>query len=902
MKFINARKFNEINDWIDDDTLEELRDFESGEDNNFEVYDADANEEPMQIYEIEDGDEAARSYLADNYVPIGESLNVSPTNPMEDSLREVDEFRRREEIPEEEVLEEEPLIRKRDEEDEVDESVAEETEIDERVPDFKTTEDAINAAIEEHRVMEIFYVTKGRGSRDEKYYLKRERGLPRENSGGVNIHRIVEPHYMYTPMKGKNPEDNKKIVVTYDRSVRRIRSFVIDNIYKYNFTKNRKTKEDQYFKPRIKRIKPPSGKGIKTMKNTNDKLVKIASTLEEKGLKKSSSIVRDAALALSNFKMAQYVGVQGYWLKNRRCWDNCYRHKRTTQPNTAAQEVWMECWDEYKDSINNSKSTWAKYASVKKAGDDDWDINDPKERERRCPACGKVTNNGDCLNGKCPSKDHNYRLTSVDEKNWNKIFAGKVDKKVSEGLTRPEAIYATIEAESQAYVSKIIEASSDLMTLADTLIESGNEDLGKQMAEMSIEILKEAEIGGQQQNFIGRGVDKVKGFFGGMKGQGNKADVIKKIQNTIERANQLLALLNRSNMPQKAQASSQGFIIEAGKGMRMVEAVLGPHVGKEQTQPGYEKPLKSQQDILNDPNRERPKKTQNPVEIGQGDKDQDGEPDTTDKDDTPPDNQVDTPQAEDAPQGDPTQTDADQDGKSDAEEAQSDTDHDGVTDDKDVDADGDNVEDSKEQGQEQPSLNESYLSLVNDVGALAKEFTGLQAAKDQEVAQYAKGATPLLQNFINNSSALRKLPPGTEQRQSLRGTLEQLATNLQGVLANPGQALQQATQMGNQQLGNQQMSNQTGAIPGTEQVSQAMPNLVATVSKNPQAAQLSQMLQRGKATQPTITWLMGQFEGNGVPFTVSNLQQFTTELSSAFAQKAAMPKAGFVITKKENKK
>ena len=68
----------------------------------------------------------------------------------------------------------------------------------------------------------------------------------------------------------------------------------------------------------------------------------------------------NAEKALSNYKMAQYVGAQGYWLRNRRCWDNCYRQKRTAKPGGSAQEVWMECWDEYREAINNPKSTWAK--------------------------------------------------------------------------------------------------------------------------------------------------------------------------------------------------------------------------------------------------------------------------------------------------------------------------------------------------------------------------------------------------------------------------------------------------------------------------------------------------------------------------------------------------------------
>ena len=151
MKIINARKFNNINDWIDDDTIEEIRGYESREQDNFEVYDAEANEEELPILEIDEDDEGAMGYLADDYVQTGEPLSV-----IDDTLQEADEFRRMQE--EEEGFAEEPVIKTREEEvvDEVDESVAEATEPDTRVPDFATTAQAIQAAIDEHRVMEIF--------------------------------------------------------------------------------------------------------------------------------------------------------------------------------------------------------------------------------------------------------------------------------------------------------------------------------------------------------------------------------------------------------------------------------------------------------------------------------------------------------------------------------------------------------------------------------------------------------------------------------------------------------------------------------------------------------------------------------------------------------------------------
>jgi len=46
-----------------------------------------------------------------------------------------------------------------------------------------------------------------------------------------------------------------------------------------------------------------------------------------------------------------------------------------------------------------------KTANYKKIANDDWDINDPKEREKRCPDCGDLL---PCENRNCSSKQHNY--------------------------------------------------------------------------------------------------------------------------------------------------------------------------------------------------------------------------------------------------------------------------------------------------------------------------------------------------------------------------------------------------------------------------------------------------------------------------------------------------------------
>jgi hypothetical protein len=44
MKIITADKFKDFNEWVDPETLRDLRGYESKSKDNFEVYEAEANE------------------------------------------------------------------------------------------------------------------------------------------------------------------------------------------------------------------------------------------------------------------------------------------------------------------------------------------------------------------------------------------------------------------------------------------------------------------------------------------------------------------------------------------------------------------------------------------------------------------------------------------------------------------------------------------------------------------------------------------------------------------------------------------------------------------------------------------------------------------------------------------
>jgi hypothetical protein len=98
----------------------------------------------------------------------------------------------------------------------------------------------------------------------------------------------------------------------------------------------------------------------------NDKIIKIleiASSLENSGLNEEAGQLDKCAENIDFIKQAQYDGVQGYWIRNSRCWQNCYRQKRSSSPDKPIQEVWSECHGEFVDSLYGSEdSDWGKYA------------------------------------------------------------------------------------------------------------------------------------------------------------------------------------------------------------------------------------------------------------------------------------------------------------------------------------------------------------------------------------------------------------------------------------------------------------------------------------------------------------------------------------------------------------
>ncbi len=163
-----------------------------------------------------------------------------------------------------------------------------------------------------------------------------------------------------------------------------------------------------------------------------ESLTKIASALDNKGEIKAASIIDRATEGYMLIKKAQYLGVQGYWIRNRRCWENCYRQKRASKPTLAAQEVWFECQKEYMESINNDESGWNKYA---------FDVNLIKTASSSLPP----------------------KIAKREETVFNKLFQEKINK----GVPVPEAVFAAIQDGEKRYAKAVLKIAEKLSEVAE---------------------------------------------------------------------------------------------------------------------------------------------------------------------------------------------------------------------------------------------------------------------------------------------------------------------------------------------------------------------------------------------------------------------------------------------------
>ena len=184
-------------------------------------------------------------------------------------------------------------------------------------------------------------------------------------------------------------------------------------------------------------------------------LTKIASSLDSQNRIKLASKIDKFTNDLVNIKTAQYVGVQGYWIRNERCWSNCYRQKRAESPKKASQVVWQECQNEYVESINNPTSGWEKYAQGTK---------------------------------QIKLSEANKKIIQAEKEFFNKTVAEKVEHGVSPNV----AVYYTIEERKAEYAKEQIKLANSMLEFAEEINQKGFKKEAKSLALEANELIKES--------------------------------------------------------------------------------------------------------------------------------------------------------------------------------------------------------------------------------------------------------------------------------------------------------------------------------------------------------------------------------------------------------------------------
>jgi hypothetical protein len=521
----NAR-LGDLVDWVDDDTMNDATEVLSPQVVDFDELERQrALESPLEQGELPYiGEEEVDSYLVDDLIEQDE--NVLTDDEVEEGYFDGNY------VPSEDELQEMGIEPVEDTGEVVDENPDD-------VPEFGADHaSALQWAIENNRVVKLSYLTLGqKRGRGGKQYLKREITDDRIPGTGRNIWRIVEPHHIFS---AKNGHD---VLVTYDRSVRHIRAFRLENVTDVDFVKKRMTNEASYFKPRVK-IKSPgrldqSGKikGIEAMNvNIFQNLKSIGDDLEGKGLSKTASVITTTMSNLLNIKTAQYVGPQGYWIRQKRCWDNCYRQKRTTAPQKAAQVVWTECWEEYNQAINNLDSGWEKYAQ----------------------------------------EDANlFKYASDEQKDWvsveHKKFAKAVEDKLIADETQGMAIYHTLDEKQNEYKDTLLADADNLSKLAEQLRENGQEELSQKLANASVELLKEAQspFGGSGFGNIVNKARQFNPFSAKSRQKGKTGDIQARLKNITKKALQFATYFENAKQYSSRWNMNQANVYNYSKSIKL---------------------------------------------------------------------------------------------------------------------------------------------------------------------------------------------------------------------------------------------------------------------------------------------------------------------------------------------
>lgn len=164
-------------------------------------------------------------------------------------------------------------------------------------------------------------------------------------------------------------------------------------------------------------------------------IILTAQSLDVKGLTKHASQLDGIAESLTMIKQAQYDGVQGYWIRNGRCFDNCYREKRTKEAKKSAQEIWSECHSEWVNSLMANSSDWDKYAK----------------------------NDSNSLTKVAKSETTNFS---------DEVLKEEIQEKVASGLQISDAVPMTVAERMFSIPWKLAQVSNDVVEIAREVSET----------------------------------------------------------------------------------------------------------------------------------------------------------------------------------------------------------------------------------------------------------------------------------------------------------------------------------------------------------------------------------------------------------------------------------------------
>jgi len=197
-----------------------------------------------------------------------------------------------------------------------------------------------------------------------------------------------------------------------------------------------------------------------------EKITKLASELDERGMDRAASVLDKISSRVLKIVEAQYVGVQGWAIRNSRCWQNCYRQKRASSPDRATQEIWSDCHAEYIKYVNEADDKWAKYAEESEG-----------------------------IKKFASARPNIYRQVMAWERDF---FHKEAARKMQFGMRPEDAVIQTFKDSVQKYKVALYQEADKLLKLAERT-KSKDKVLSQKLAECAKEVVRFAYASSKQE-------------------------------------------------------------------------------------------------------------------------------------------------------------------------------------------------------------------------------------------------------------------------------------------------------------------------------------------------------------------------------------------------------------------